>query len=140
MRLQFVLVLKNHFKEKKIPVLDQEVHQVQRGLVSSPDRVVQCCFPGFLQGAIKHSRRTVRPSWAASILPSKRLFRQLKQPQSTKWFTLKHVSRHGAEISLITAAVWPLGASGGSLLPRLLGRATVRWDVCCVMHRQQRIR
>ena len=61
---------KKKTKNNPVPVLHKEVHQVQRGLVSSPYRVVQCCLPGFLQGATKHSKDKVRQSRAASILYS----------------------------------------------------------------------
>lgn len=54
------------FKQKlTLPVLDKEVHQMQRGLIGRPYCVVQCRLSGFLQGAIKHS---LLRDWAASIL------------------------------------------------------------------------
>lgn len=39
----------------------------------------------------------------------------LKAAAVNKMVHLKHVSRHGSEIVLIPAPVWPLGASGRSL-------------------------
>lgn len=39
----------------------------------------------------------------------------VKAAAVNKMVHLKHVSRHGAEILLITATVWPLGAPGRSL-------------------------
>lgn len=58
---------------------------MQGGLVSSPYGVVQCRLSGFLQGAVKHSKDTVRRSWAASILYSLplrvRLFQHLNKLQ-----------------------------------------------------------
>ena len=43
----------------------------------------------------------------------------VKAAAVNKMVHLKHVSRHGAETLLIAATVWPLGASGRSLLCRV---------------------